>query len=76
MTKPNEARCFRDITGSPACGLGRDESPAGPNPLRSEDPDRPQFVAIDTGVAFDIAVGGMGFGPFVPHFDRLRLRSL
>jgi hypothetical protein len=46
------------------------------NFLISEDPKHPQMFAIDNGVAFDIAYGGIWFNWFVPNFNRLRIPAV
>ena len=46
------------------------------NFLVSKDPVRRQVFAIDNGVAFDIAYGGVWFNWFVPNWNQLRIPAV
>jgi len=46
------------------------------NFLSSKDPQRRQVFAVDNGIAFDIAYGGLWFNWFVPNWNRMRIPAV
>jgi hypothetical protein len=46
------------------------------NFLTAKDPKRRQVFAVDNGVAFDIAYGGIWFNWFVPNWNKIRIPAL
>ncbi len=46
------------------------------NFLVAKDPKRRQVFAVDNGVAFDIAYGGMWFNWFVPNYNTIRIPAI